>query len=475
MIERDDELLRLNRRQFLGCCGYGVGTLALGQLLSADLMAAASGNGLHSQSPHFPPTAKNVIFLFMSGGPPHVDLFDPKPTLTRMHGDKVPESLIQGEKFAFLRGVPKLHASPYQFLRHGKSGTPLSELLPHLATVVDDLAIVRSVQTDSFNHSPAQMILNTGVSIPGRPSMGSWVTYGLGTENRDLPGFVVLVSGQGQPIGAHLWGSGFLPTVHQGVRFRSEGDPVLYLSDPQWIDSETRKASIEAIADLDRERFKTVLDPEIQTRISSYELAYRMQSSVPELMNIDDEPESIQALYGTQPGKVSFANNCLLARRLVEKGVRFVQLFHRGWDQHRNLIKDLPSRCRETDRPVAALIQDLKNRGLLGETLVVWGGEFGRTPMAEGVDDDTWGRDHHPKAFTIWMAGGGVQGGVTYGATDDLGYNVTENPIDIHDVHATILHCLGLEHRRLTYDYLGRDFRLTDVAGKVVGALLRNA
>jgi hypothetical protein len=470
----DQEALKaITRRYFFRVCGYGIGALALNALLNEKLLAAI--DPLAPKPPHFKPRAKHIIFLFMAGAPSQIDLFDYKPTLQRYDGQPCPESLIQGERFAFIKGRPILLGSPFKFSRHGQSGQEISELLPHIASIADDICIIRSLQTDQFNHAPAQIYMNTGHQLPGRPSMGAWLTYGLGTENRDLPGFVVLISGANRPDGGHAcWSSGFLPTVYQGVEFRSKGDPVLYVSNPEGIDADTRRATVEAIRDLNQMKLESVGDPEIETRINAYELAYRMQTSVPELMDISKEPEHIHQLYGTTPGKPSFANNCLLARRLVERGVRFVQLYHRGWDHHGtsegdSISKALPRLCSEVDRASAALIIDLKQRGLLDETLVIWGGEFGRTPMKEGRGGSTYmGRDHHPRAFTIWMAGGGVKPGITYGTTDELGYHVVENPVHVHDLHATILHLMGIDHTRLTYWYQGRNFRLTDVAGRVI-------
>ncbi len=426
-----------------------------------------------------PAKAKNIIYLFMAGAPSHMDLFDDKPKLRELDGQKCPPELLQGERFAFIEGAPTILGSPYAFDRYGQSGTELSELLPHLAEVVDDIAVVKSMHTAQFNHAPAQIFMNTGHQIVGRPSMGSWLTYGLGSENEDLPGFVVLLSGENDPDGGKsCWGSGFLPTTHQGVEFRSQGAPVLYLENPDGVSAESRRASLDTIGQLNAERAKVVGDPEIDTRMASYELAYRMQTSVPELMDISNEPESIQSLYGTEPGQASFANNCLLARRLVERGVRFVQLYHWGWDHHGTSSVDdiataLPALCEQTDRASAALVKDLKERGMLDETLIVWGGEFGRTAMNEGRNNSKFiGRDHHPRAFTMWLAGGGVTPGITVGRTDELGYNIVEDPVDVHDLHATALHLLGIDHEKLTYRFQGRDFRLTDVYGKVVSKLV---
>jgi len=474
------EHLRLTtRRDFLRRTGTGLGSIALGSMLAGDGFALPDGGPMSLRPPHFAPQAKRVIFLHMAGSPSQLDLFDHKPELQRLDGLDCPEELYSKERFAFIKGVPKMLGSPYSFARHGASGQELSELLPHLATVADDLCIVKSMHTTQFNHAPAQIFLNTGHDKIGRPSMGSWLTYGLGTENQDLPGFVVLISGQFGPSGGQAcWGSGFLPTVYQGVRFRSQGDAVLYLSDPPGMDSASRRRSLDVINALNEKRYAEVADPEIQTRIAQYELAYRMQSSVPELLEIDQESEEVRALYGIEPGKVSFANNCLLARRLVEAGVRFVHLYHWGWDSHGtspsdDIVTSLKQRCLETDRATTALIVDLKRRGLLDDTLIVWGGEFGRTPMNEERNGSTYlGRDHHPHCFTMFLAGGGVKGGATIGRTDDLGYHIEENPVPVHDLHATMLHLLGLDHLRLTYPSQGRDFRLTDVYGEVRGEML---
>jgi hypothetical protein len=474
-----DALLQMTRRYFFKVCGYGIGSLALNALMQPKLFASSNNNPLAPKQPHFKPRAKRIIFLFMAGAPSQIDLFDPKPVLQQYHGQPCPEDILKGERFAFIKGTPTLLGSPYKFQKHGQSGIEVSELLPNIAKVADDLCIIRSMQTDQFNHAPAQIFMNTGHQLPGRPSMGSWLTYGLGTENQDLPGFVVLLSGANRPDGGHAcWSSGFLPTVYQGVEFRKQGDPVLYLSNPDGVDPEARRAVIDAVNDLNRLKHEQAGDPEIETRIANYELAYRMQTSVPELMDISKEPEYIHQLYGTTPGKPSFANNCLLARRLIERGVRFVQLYHRGWDHHGtgegdSISSALPRLCREVDQATAALIIDLKQRGLLDDTLVIWGGEFGRTPMNEGRGGSTYlGRDHHPRAFTVWMAGGGVKPGTVYGATDELGYSVVENPVHVHDLHATILHLMGIDHTRLTYWYQGRNFRLTDVFGRVVEGII---
>jgi len=472
------ELLFQTRRHFFQQAGFGIGSLALGSLLNDRLFAQAI-NPMAPKTPHFAPKAKRIIFLFMAGAPSQLDLFDYKPALNRYDGQPVPQDVIKGERFAFIKGTPKLLGSPHTFARHGQCGAELSNLLPHLATIVDDIAIIKSLQTTQFNHAPGQIFMNTGHQIPGRPSMGSWLTYGIGSECANLPGFVVLLSGLNQPDGGKsCWGSGFLPTFYQGVQFRSKGDPVLFLSNPGGVNAETRRRSLDLLRDLNSAHQADVADPEIATRIASYEMAYRMQSSVPELTDVSSEPQSIHEMYGTEPGKASFANNCLLARRLVERGVRFVQLYHRGWDTHgasnnEDIVNKLAWLCRETDRGAVALVKDLKQRGLLDETLVVWGGEFGRTPMNEARNGSKFlGRDHHPRAFTMWLAGGGVKPGVTYGRTDDIGYNVAEDAVGVHDLHATILHLMGIDHTRLTYKFQGRDFRLTDVSGEIVKKIL---
>ena len=433
---------------------------------------------MRTKAPHFSPRARSVIYLFMAGGPSQVDLFDYKPKLNELNGRKIPEEIIKGERFAFIKGVPALLGSPHTFKKHGKCGAELSSLLPHLAEVVDDIAIVKSLHTDHFNHAPAQIFMSTGHQQISKPSMGSWLTYGLGSENSDLPGFVVLASGTpGPDAGKSCWASGFLPGVYQGVEFRSQGDPVLFLSPPEGMSRKAQRRSLDTMRKLNESRFQELGDPEILTQIASYEMAYRMQASVPELLDISREPASIHELYGTEPGKVSFANNCLLARRLVERGVRFVELYHRGWDHHGgsergDIAHGLARLCRETERAAAALVQDLRQRGLLKSTLIVWGGEFGRTPMNQELYPKFPGRDHHPKAFTMWMAGGGVKPGITIGRTDELGYNVVEDGIDVHSLHATVLHLMGLDHTLLTYQFQGRKFRLTDVGGKVVTKLL---
>jgi hypothetical protein len=480
----NEHLRTITRRHFFGKCATGIGSMALASLVNERLFAgvpsASTDQPLALKNPHFAPKAKRVIYLHMAGAPSTLDLFDYKPKLVEMNGQPCPESLFKKERFAFIKGVPKMLGTPHKFARHGKCGTELCELLPHLATVVDDVAVIKSMYTEQFNHAPAQLFLHTGSSRLGRPSMGSWLTYGLGSETQNLPAFVVLASGGKSPDGgASLWGSGFLPTVYQGVQCRSQGDPVLYVSNPPGMDAQTRRRSLDALKDLNEIQLKTVGDPETLTRIAQYELAYKMQTNVPELMEIEKEPQAIHELYGTEPGKASFANNCLLARRLLERGVRFVQLFHWGWDQHgdskSNDIRDgLARQTKQTDQACTALVKDLKERGLLDDTLVVWGGEFGRTPMNEdrSKNPDLIGRDHHPHAFSIWMAGGGIKGGIAYGNTDELGYHVAEDKVHVHDLQATILHCLGLDHTKLIYKFQGRDFRLTDVFGEVVTKIL---
>jgi len=485
MDTRHSRLRDITRRHFFKDVGFGIGSLALTSLMNERLFAssldqAAAQAAAQKVGTHFAPKAKQVIFLFMAGAPSQLDLFDHKPMLQKHDGEEIPSGIIpEGERFAFVKGTPRLLGSPFEFRPRGQSGNEMSELLPFLQQHADEIAIIRSMKTTQFNHAPAQIFMNTGHQVIGRPSMGSWLSYGLGSDNKDLPAFVVLMSGQNNPDGGKsCWGSGFLPSVHQGVEFRSSGEPVLFVSNPGGVDAEVRGRSIAAINDLNRLHAVKVGDPEIQTRISAYELAYRMQTSVPELTDVSQEPASIHELYGTEPGKASFANNCLLARRLVERGVRFVQLYHRGWDTHgasfgEDIVEKLPHLCRQTDRPVYGLLTDLEQRGLLKDTLVVWGGEFGRTPMNEARNGSKFlGRDHHPRAFTMWLAGGGIKPGLTIGRTDDLGYNVVEDAVDVHDLHATMLRLLGIDHEKLTYKFQGRDFRLTDVQGKVVQKIL---
>ncbi|MBA4018758.1 MAG: sulfatase [Pirellula sp.] len=472
---------RFARRQFLAGAGLGLGLTALGSLF-ADENSDAPMLSLPTELPKPAAKAKRVIYLFQSGAPSQLELFDPKPELRKRHGDDLPDSVRQGQRLTTMTsGQTKfpIVANPYRFAQHGSGGTWISELLPHTASMADELCLVRTLHTEAINHDPAITFLTTGAQLAGRPSLGAWLSYGLGSENRDLPAFIAMISrGTGrpndQPLYDRLWGSGFLPSRHQGVKFRSQGDPVLYLSNPPGIDRSLRRDTLDDLAALNRLHDKAVRDAEIETRIAQYELAFRMQAAVPELANLSDEPRHVLEMYGPdvqRPG--SFAANCLLARRLSERGVRFVQLFHMGWDQHTNLPKQLPLQCRDVDQASAALLRDLKQRGLLDETLVVWGGEFGRTVYCQGTLTSTnFGRDHHPRCFSMWMAGGGVRGGMTYGETDDFSYNITRDPVHVHDLNATLLHLLGIDHKRLTYKFQGRHFRLTDVHGEVVRGLL---
>lgn len=460
----------VTRRWFFHQCGLGLGAIALTRLLRESGFAAEPSDPLAPRRPHFSPRAKRVIYLFMAGAPSQLELFDHKPTLARLDGTLPPPDLLKGYRAAFINPQSKLLGPRFQFARHGRCGAEVSELLPHFASIVDDVAIVRGMVTDAFNHAPGQSQMTTGSQVFGRPSFGAWSLYGLGSEARDLPGFVVFSTGSKGPSGGNSnWGSGFLPTVYSGVQFRSGADPVLYLSNPGGVDAGLQEDTIRTVNRLNRLRLDTVGDPEIATRINAFEMAYRMQTSAPEAMDLSRESAATLAMYGAEPGKSSFANCCLLARRLVERGTRFVQIFHEAWDQHGNLVQDLKKNCRDTDRPAAALVRDLKQRGLLEDTLVVWGGEFGRTPMVQGGND---GRDHHPNAFTMWLAGGGVKPGVTLGETDELGFNASRDRVHVHDLHATLLHLLGFDHEKLTYRFQGRDFRLTDVHGELVSKLL---
>ena len=478
-------LEQITRRLFLRECGFGLGALAWGTLWGCapggnkNIFNAA--NPLQAKAPHFPGKAKSVIYLHMAGAPSQLELFDFKPALQKLDGQDCPPSLLEGKKFAFIRGVPKMLGPQATFRQRGQSGAWISDHLPHLATVADEITFLKAVQTDQFNHAPAQLLMHSGSPRLGRPSMGAWVTYGLGSENNNLPGFVVLTSGGKNPdAGKSVWGSGFLPSVYQGVQCRSVGDPVLFINDPDGIDRAARGASIEAINAINQEQFEHVGDPEILSRIAQYEMAFRMQIAAPQVMNINDEPAYIHELYGTHPGQESFANNVLLARKLVEKGVRFVQLFDWGWDSHgtdSNLAIDIGfiNKCRQTDKAVTALLLDLKQRGLLEETLVIWAGEFGRTPMQEnreGKRNPYLGRDHHTEAFTIWMAGGGIRPGVSFGETDEIGYSAIAGKVTAFDVQATILNRLGFDHEQLTYEFQGRPFRLTDVHGKVINDII---
>ena len=478
------DLRRLNllaRREFLRTSGLGIGSIALASLLAEESDAvgeirakpqAVAANPLAAKRPHFATRAKRIIYLHMVGAPSQLDLFDYKPVLVQNNGKACPKHLIEGERFAFLPKNPRLLGTPFRFAKHGKSGQEISELLPHLARHADDIAIVKSLHTEEFNHGPAQVFMMTGFGRQGRPSIGSWLTYGLGSEARDLPAFVVLVTGLTGGGGSSMWGPGFLPSVHQGVRFRTKGEPVLFVTNPDGIDRKARGRIVDDIRKLNQLQLKEIGDPEIATRIASYELAYRMQISVPDLMDLKGEPKHIHEMYGIRPGKPSFANNCLLARRLIERGVRVVQLFDQGWDHHGGIKKRLTAKCQQTDRPIAALLTDLKQRGLLDDTLVVFGGEFGRTPMLQGDRAAGAGRDHHKDALTMWLAGGGVKPGVTVGKTDDLGYHIVEDKMHVNDLHATLLHLMGLDHLKLTYKFQGRQYRLTDVGGKVMQKLL---
>ena len=480
MMPEDRELLLATRRQFFERCGIGLGQIALASLLSEGKLFGDSAkpvNPMAPKPPHFAPKVKNVIYLFMAGAPSQLELFDYKPALSKYDGKVAPDSLLKGKRFAFMdtfaKNPPKLLGTRREFQRHGNSGTYFSELLPNIATVADDLTMIHGISTENFNHAPAKCFMNSGSIRFGRPCIGSWVTYGIGSESRDLPGFVVLQSGpRGPRGGAALWSSGFLPTAYQGVPFRSGGDPILDLSTPKGVPPSGQQQTLEAISDLNRLKLQETGDSEINTRIAAYEMAYRMQTSGPELIDFSKEgPETLE-MYGVEPGKSSYANNCLLACRLVERGVRFVQLYHTDWDHHQDLGQPLEQVSREVDRPTAALIRDLKRRGLLEHTLVIWGGEFGRTPMGEVREAGKAGRNHHIDAFTIFMAGGGLRPGIQVGETDEFGFSPVSEPVDVHDIHATLLHLLGLDHTRLTFTSQGRPFRLTDVSGRVLDKIL---
>jgi uncharacterized protein (DUF1501 family) len=464
--------LDLTRRQFLRDCRTGLGKMAAAGLLTGA--TPQSADPMAPRAPHFRPRAKAVIHLFMAGAPSHLDLFDRKPALAKLEGKPLPPEIIGGQRYAFIRPDAAVLGPRFRFSRHGACGAELADVLPHLGGVADDVCFIRSMHTDQFNHAPGQIFLNTGFSQPGRPSLGSWVLYGLGSESRNLPAFVVLSTGSGISGGSANWSSGFLPTVYSGVRFRNQGDPILNVTRPPGVDAALERETLDLTGELNRRRLADAGDPEIATRIASYEMAFRLQSSAPELMDLSSEPKETLALYGADPAKPSFARACLLARRMIERGVRFVNVYHEGWDAHSDVEGNHRSNCRQTDQASAALLSDLKRRGLLDETLVVWGGEFGRTPMVEANPTlgRRLGRDHHPQAFTIWLAGGGVKGGLTHGATDELGFHVVEKPVHVHDLQATILHLLGLDHERLTFRHAGRAFRLTDVHGKVVREIL---
>ena len=470
MDSPDDFQLRSTRRQFFGRSATGIGSLALSSML----------NG--STPPSFAPKAKRIIYLFMQGGPSQLDLFDPKPGLAKRHGEDLPDSVRKGQRITTMTSAQKslpVAPSPFKFAQHGRSGAWMSELLPHTAKIADELCIIRSLNSEAINHDPAITFLQTGHQQPGRPSFGSWLSYGLGTENRDLPSFVVLISrgsavSPADPLYARLWGSGFLPSNHQGIGFRSSGDPVLYLSNPDGVGSGDRRRMLPALGKLNAMQHAETLDPEINTRIAQYEMAFRMQTSVPELTDLRGEPDDTFKRYGEdarRPG--TFAANCLLARRLAERGCRFIQLYHRGWDQHYNLPTNLALQAHDVDQAGAALVADLKQRGLLEDTLVVWGGEFGRTTYSQGrLTTTNFGRDHHGRCFTMWMAGGGVKPGITHGETDDYCYSVARDPVHVHDLNATIMRLFGIDHLKLTYRFQGRDYRLTDLAGEVVKAVI---
>lgn len=467
----------LSRRQFLNRFGLGLGGIALGHLLNPYTAIASTGGQLNA--PHFAPKAKRVIYLFMAGGPSQLETFDYKPLLNQRNGENLPNSVRMGQRLTGMSGnqaILPLAGSIYKFQQYGKSGSWVSELLPHTANIINDLCIVRSVYTEAINHDPAITFLQTGSQLSGRPSIGSWLTFGLGSNNENLPAFVVLITPgkTDQPLYARLWGSGFLPARYQGIQFRSGKEPVLYLNNPSGMTPESRRLMLESLRQVHEFQRTSLADPELDTRINQYELAFRMQTSVPEVVDLSQEPESVFTLYGPDARKSgTFAANCLLARRLAERGVKFIQLYHQGWDQHGNLPKGIATQCRETDQPAAALIQDLKQRGLLEDTLVIWGGEFGRTNYSQGkLTANDYGRDHHPRCFTIWLAGGGVKPGLVYGETCEFGYNVVKDPVHVHDFHATILHLLGIDHTRLTYQFQGRRFRLTDVEGQVVKDIL---
>ncbi len=478
-----ERALLLTRRQLFGRTAAGIGTAALASLLAPHAFAEkAPAHPALFGFPNFTPKAKRIIYLHQSGAPSQMDLFDPKPRLADRFNEDLPDSIRRGQRLTGMTSKQKsfpVAPSKFQFAQHGPYGTWLCELLPHTAKVAGDITVIKSMFTEAINHDPAITFIQTGSQVAGRPCFGSWVTYGLGSDNQDLPAFVVMISrGTGrrvdQPLYDRLWGSGFLPARYQGVKFRSDGDPVLYLSNPAGVDAKVRRSMLDDIAKLNEQNLREFHDPEISTRIAQYEMAYRMQTSVPELTHVSKEPESTFAMYGPdsrRPG--SYASNCILARRLAERGVRFIQLYHMGWDHHEGVPRQLPPQCLDTDQPSAALIRDLKQRGMLDETLVVWGGEFGRTVYCQGnLSRESYGRDHHPRCFSLWVAGGGIKGGLSYGETDDYSYNIAENPVHVHDLNATLLHCLGVDHTKLTYRYQGRDFRLTDVHGELIRPIL---
>jgi Protein of unknown function (DUF1501) len=469
---RAEHARHVSRRWFLRDCTVGLGSIALASLLGpakALGAAAASADPLAPRSPHFPAKAKRVIYLFQAGGPSHLELFDYKPELAKRSGQLPPADLLKDYRAAFINPNSALLGPKFKYAKHGQCGMELSEVLPHTGAIADELCLIRSMQTDAVNHAPGQILMNTGSQLFGRPSFGAWTLYGLGTENANLPGYVVLSSANGTSGGASNWSCGFMPTIYSGVPFRSSRDPVLYLSNPRGYDPATQRAALDTLKQMNEHAFETTGDPEVTARIQSYEMAYRMQTSAPELMDLSSEPKTMLEAYGCDPDKPSFAKNCLLARRLIERGVRFVQLFHEAWDQHGDLTNGVKRNCEATDRASAALVKDLKARGLLDDTIVIWGGEFGRTPM---IQDGTDGRDHHNRSFSMWLAGGGIKPGLIYGGTDDLGFNVVENPVHVHDLHATLLHLLGFDHTKLTFRSQGRDFRFTDVHGQLVKGIL---
>jgi uncharacterized protein (DUF1501 family) len=481
-VLRENQLL-VNRRHFFGRMATGIGVAALGSLINPGLLAGITETkryGALAGLPHFPGKAKRVIYLFMAGGPSQMDLFDHKPTLEKLHNTELPDSIRMGQRLTGMTSGQKNFpcVKPiFKFSQHGKSGTWFSELVPNIASIADDIAVVKTVNTEAINHDPAITFIQTGFQQPGRPCTGAWLSYGLGSMNQNLPGFIVMISNgkeSDQPLYTRLWGSGFLPSEHQGVQFRGTGDPVLYLSNPAGVDAAARRRMLDGLAKLNAKQYQAFGDPEINTRIAQYEMAYRMQTSVPDLTDLSKESEATLEMYGPdvkKPG--TFAYNCLLARRMAERGVTFTQLYHRGWDQHNNLPKRIREQCKDTDQPSAALVKDLKQRGLLDDTVVIWGGEFGRTVYSQGkIEKENYGRDHHGRNYCVWMAGGGIKPGISYGETDDYCYNIVENPVHIHDLNATILHCLGINHERLTYRFQGRDFRLTDIHGEVVKGIL---
>jgi hypothetical protein len=464
--------LDVSRRHFLKDCGVGLGKMALAGLLTDSLTSRAAA--VTPRTPHFQGKAKRVIHLFMAGAPSQLELFDHKPALAKLEGKPLPPSVIGGQRYAFIRPDAAVLGPQFKFARHGQSGLELGETLPHLAGIADDICLIKSCTTDQFNHAPAQTFFQTGFSQPGRPSMGSWALYGLGAESQNLPAFVVMSTGAGISGGTALWNSGFLPTTYNGVRFRNQGDPILNVASPKGIDPTAQRDTLDLVATLNRQRLASEGDPEIATRLANYEMAFRLQSSAPELMDLRSESKETLELYGCDPNQPSFARACLLARRMIERGVRFINIYHEGWDAHSDVAGNVRNNSAATDKASAALVTDLKRRGLLDETLVIWGGEFGRTPMVETNPSlgRAMGRDHHPQAYSMWMAGGGIRPGTSYGSTDDLGFHVAENPVHVHDLQATILHCLGFDHERLTFHHQGRDYRLTDVHGHVVNSIL---